>query len=177
MINAEDHISLVHKIANQLYKRLNFRYSYEDLFQTGCVGLMKAVNNFDASKGYKFSTYAHTYIKSTISNFARDDSWYMAKSCRDRLKNSNAPSSLDIRVGERETPIINLLSYTENGFNNTDLKMLVDNLPERLEKVIKLRYFEDFEVKEISRILKVSRQTVINDTKKAFEILREELQA
>lgn len=31
---------------------------YDDLFQAGCVGLLKAVENFDTSRGVKFSTYA-----------------------------------------------------------------------------------------------------------------------
>ncbi|HBC95724.1 MAG TPA: RNA polymerase sigma-G factor, partial [Clostridium sp.] len=39
-------------------KFLNRGYEYEDIFQIGCMGLMKAVNNFDPSYNVKFSTYA-----------------------------------------------------------------------------------------------------------------------
>ena len=51
----EDNIGLVHSIAKRFTGR---GVDYEDLFQTGCVGLIKAVDNFDESKGFKFSTYA-----------------------------------------------------------------------------------------------------------------------
>ena len=36
----------------------NAQIDYEDLMQLGCMGLVKAINNFDASYGVKFSTYA-----------------------------------------------------------------------------------------------------------------------
>lgn len=47
----EDNIGLVHSIAKRFTGR---GVDYEDLFQTGCVGLIKAVDNFDESKGFKF---------------------------------------------------------------------------------------------------------------------------
>ena len=36
----------------------NNYYDKEDLFQIGCIGLMKAINNFDVHYGVQFSTYA-----------------------------------------------------------------------------------------------------------------------
>ena len=38
----------------------------DDLFQIGCIGLMKAVDNFDLSQGVRFSTYAVPMIFQTI---------------------------------------------------------------------------------------------------------------
>ncbi|MEG0315198.1 MAG: sigma-70 family RNA polymerase sigma factor, partial [Erysipelotrichaceae bacterium] len=51
----------------------NKRVSYEDLFQIGCIGLMKALNNFDTSFNVKFSTYAVPIILGEIKRFFRDD--------------------------------------------------------------------------------------------------------
>ena len=45
----------------------------DDLFQIGCVGLMKALNNFDTSYEVKFSTYAVPIIMGEIKRFFRDD--------------------------------------------------------------------------------------------------------
>ena len=46
----------------------------DDLFQIGCVGLMKAIDNFDISVGVRFSTYAVPMIAGEIKRFLRDDS-------------------------------------------------------------------------------------------------------
>ena len=44
----------------------------DDLFQVGCVGLMKAIKNFDLSVGVKFSTYAVPMIIGEIRRYLRD---------------------------------------------------------------------------------------------------------
>lgn len=54
-------------------KFLNRGYEYDDIFQIGCIGLVKAVNNFDNSFNVKFSTYAVPMIMGEIKRFLRDD--------------------------------------------------------------------------------------------------------
>ena len=46
----------------------------DDLFQVGCVGLIKAIDNFDTSHGVKFSTYAVPMIVGEIRRYLRDNS-------------------------------------------------------------------------------------------------------
>lgn len=46
---------------------------YDDLYQLGCVGFSKAINNFDESFNVKFSTYAVPMIAGEIKRFLRDD--------------------------------------------------------------------------------------------------------
>lgn len=46
----------------------------DDLFQIGCVGLMKAIDNFDLSHGVKFSTYAVPMILGEVKRYLRDNS-------------------------------------------------------------------------------------------------------
>ncbi|ATY84747.1 RNA polymerase sporulation sigma factor SigF [Kyrpidia spormannii] len=48
-------------------------YEPEDLFQIGCIGLMKAIDKFDLSYDVKFSTYAVPMIIGEIQRFLRDD--------------------------------------------------------------------------------------------------------
>ncbi|MFW5985988.1 MAG: sigma factor, partial [Halanaerobiales bacterium] len=50
----EHNLRLVLKVT---YRFKNTGYDLQDLFQVGVVGLIKAVNGFDISRGYKFSTY------------------------------------------------------------------------------------------------------------------------
>ena len=48
-------------------------FEYEDLYQLGCVGFLKAISNFDSKFGVKFSTYAVPMIAGEIKRFLRDD--------------------------------------------------------------------------------------------------------
>ena len=54
-------------------KFLNRGYDYEDIFQIGSIGLIKAINNFDLTYNVKFSTYAVPMIIGEIKRFLRDD--------------------------------------------------------------------------------------------------------
>ena len=56
----------------------------DDVFQAGCIGLIKAIDNFDASFGVKFSTYAVPMIIGDIKRLLRDgNSMRVARSIRD----------------------------------------------------------------------------------------------
>lgn len=66
----EENVGLVHMVL----KRFSGRgYEMEDLFQIGAIGLIKAVDRFDAGLGYSFSTYAVPVIIGEIRRFIRDD--------------------------------------------------------------------------------------------------------
>ncbi|MDR9791689.1 RNA polymerase sporulation sigma factor SigF [Aeribacillus pallidus] len=52
---------------------LNRGYEADDLFQIGCIGLVKSVDKFDLSYDVKFSTYAVPMIIGEIQRFIRDD--------------------------------------------------------------------------------------------------------
>ncbi|MGK0467771.1 RNA polymerase sporulation sigma factor SigF [Clostridium sp.] len=54
-------------------KFLNRGYEYDDIFQIGCIGLVKAIKNFDTKYNVKFSTYAVPMIIGEIKRFLRDD--------------------------------------------------------------------------------------------------------
>ncbi|MDR0856039.1 MAG: SigB/SigF/SigG family RNA polymerase sigma factor [Clostridiales bacterium] len=48
---------------------------YDDLFQLGCIGLLKAINHFDNGFGVRFSTYAVPMIAGEVKRFLRDDGY------------------------------------------------------------------------------------------------------
>ena len=60
-------------VSLQSKKFINRGYDYEDLFQIGSIGLVKAIKNFDNSYNVKFSTYAVPMIMGEIKRFIRDD--------------------------------------------------------------------------------------------------------
>ncbi len=65
----EKNLGLVHSCANRFRGR---GVEYDDLFQAGCVGLIKAADNFDESRGFSFSTYAVPVILGEIKRIFRD---------------------------------------------------------------------------------------------------------
>jgi RNA polymerase sigma-B factor len=46
--------------------------NYEDLLQVGCIGLIRAIERFDGSKGHAFSSFAIPYIRGEIQHYLRD---------------------------------------------------------------------------------------------------------
>lgn len=65
----EKNIGLVHSCAHRFTGK---GVEYDDLFQAGCVGLIKAVDNFNAELGFSFSTYAVPVILGEIKRIFRD---------------------------------------------------------------------------------------------------------
>ena len=139
----EENIGLVHSIAKRFTGR---GVDYEDLFQSGCIGLIKAVDHFDESKGFKFSTYAVPVIMGEIRRLFRDGGAIkVSRSLKEKsvraqvLKERFAKKELrEPTVGElsqmlgcdiNETaeilnvinPMLSLNSYGEDGDENMDI--------------------------------------------------------
>ena len=101
----------------------------DDLFQIGCIGLIKAIDNFDSTLGVKFSTYAVPMIIGEIRRFLRDnnsirvsrslkDTAYKAIYARDTLtrKNLKEPTVEEIaaEVGISKEDIVYALDAMQN---------------------------------------------------------------
>lgn len=69
MFNAN--IRLVHHILKKTLRIVDSDPEYDDYVQEGFIGLMKACETFDDSKGFKFSTYASTCIRNSILMYLR----------------------------------------------------------------------------------------------------------
>jgi RNA polymerase sporulation-specific sigma factor len=105
------------RLVLSIIQRFTNRGEYvDDLFQVGCIGLMKALDNFDLSQNVKFSTYAVPMIIGEIRRYLRDnnpirvsrslrDVAYKALQVRDTLVNrhSREPSINEI-AGELKIP-------------------------------------------------------------------------
>ncbi len=73
------------RLVLSLMKRFKAKHlGVDDVFQAGCVGLIKAIDNFDLSVGVKFSTYAVPMIVGEIKRYLRDgNSLRISRSIRD----------------------------------------------------------------------------------------------
>lgn len=94
----DEHILLVTKIAKHMAGRLPNTVRFEDLVQSGMVGLLEAMNNYDETKGASFSTFASIRIKGAMIDELRRGDW------APRSVHRNSRRILDaIRVVENET--------------------------------------------------------------------------
>ncbi|MEW6724833.1 MAG: RNA polymerase sporulation sigma factor SigG [Bacillota bacterium] len=105
------------RLVLSVIQRFNNRGEHvDDLFQVGCIGLMKAIDNFDLSQNVKFSTYAVPMIIGEIRRYLRDnnpirvsrslrDIAYKALQVRDSLVNRhNREPTLDEIAAELKLP-------------------------------------------------------------------------
>ena len=94
--------SLVHRFNNPIYDK-------EELFQIGCIGLIKAINKFDTSYDVCFSTYAVPIILGEIKRHFRDDG---------ALKVSRSIKELNQKINK----------LADEYFNNNHKEMSIDEL-------------------------------------------------
>ena len=91
----EDNNGLVWSIV----RRFNGRgYDIEDLYQIGCIGLIKAIQRFDTNFEVRLSTYAVPYILGEIKRFIRDDG---------PIKVSRSIKELNIKILELQKEYFN----------------------------------------------------------------------
>lgn len=71
-------------VLSVIQKYIHAKNSYDDLFQVGCIGLIKAIDNFNPDFNVKFSTYAVPMIIGEIRRYLRDENGiHVSRSIRD----------------------------------------------------------------------------------------------
>ncbi|PGL70011.1 RNA polymerase sporulation sigma factor SigG [Bacillus sp. AFS055030] len=100
------------RLVLSVIQRFNNRGEFvDDLFQVGCIGLMKSIDNFDLSQNVKFSTYAVPMIIGEIRRYLRDnnpirvsrslrDIAYKALQVRERLLAENSKEPTPVQIAE-----------------------------------------------------------------------------
>ena len=122
-IDIEKHFGLVHLCCQRFRKR---GIEYDDIFQTGCIGLTKAAKNFDYTKGVKFSTYAVPVILGEIKLLFRENGY---------LKVSRKLKKLGIRINyERE----NFIKIYEREPTITELSKKLDIDTEQIVEALEI---------------------------------------
>ena len=150
--------SIVHRFKNNYYDK-------EDLFQIGCIGLMKAVNNFDTNYGVQFSTYAVPIIMGEIKRYFRDDG---------TIKVSRSLKELNLKINKARELLTNQTGQDPT-VEQIALEMEIDKLDEKEKLILYMRYQLDFNQERVAQRLNISQVQVSRLEKKIIAKLRSHL--
>ncbi len=113
-------------VLSVIQKFTNRGESLDDLFQIGCIGLIKSIDNFDISQNVRFSTYAVPMIIGEIRRYLRDNSSvrisrsmrdiaYKAIQIKERMINeNNKEPTIEEIAEEMEVPSENIVLALES---------------------------------------------------------------
>src|SRR5919206_5177865 len=105
------HLSLVHHVARQVSRSLAATFDFDELVSAGTVGLMSALDSFDASRGLSFSTYAVPRIRGAILDELRRQD-HLPRNVRRRtreLTRAREALGASLRRGPTETELSRFL--------------------------------------------------------------------
>jgi RNA polymerase sporulation-specific sigma factor len=101
----------------------------DDLFQVGCIGLIKALDNFDMSHGVKFSTYAVPMIIGEVRRYLRDNnSIRVSRSLRDLAYRSLQVKEILSSELQREPTVSEIANRMET--KREDVVMALESIQE-----------------------------------------------
>jgi RNA polymerase sporulation-specific sigma factor len=126
----ENNVGLVWSIIKRFQNR---GYESEDLFQIGCIGLIKAVDKFDTSFNVKFSTYAVPMIIGEIKRFLRDDGIIkVSRSIKELSNKARVTKEIMTRELEREPTVTELSERLNVKIEEMVMAMEASYTPESL---------------------------------------------
>ena len=143
-------------IVFSIMKTLSIPLTDEDMFQTGIIGLLKAINTFDASKGYSFSTYAFPIVRNELLLVFRKSkrSVKVAFSLDDNVDTGNCES----------VPYAEMIpdgkDYEENVVNLMLAQQIFERLGSREKHIFTMFFIENRTQSEISEALGISQSYI-----------------
>ena len=156
----------------------------DDLFQIGCIGLIKAIDNFDSSLNVKFSTYAVPMIIGEIRRFLRDNNSISKEDIVYALDAIQNPMSLYEPIftdGGDTLYVMDQISDKKNReeiwVEHLSLSEAMKRLDEREHEIITLRFFEGKTQMEVAEIIGISQAQVSRLEKNALRVMKNYLTA
>lgn len=142
------------KLVNYVISKMNVcqSFCYDDLYQEGSIGLIKAVNSYDKNKKTNFSTYAYVCIKNEILKYIKKNNTYCisldTEICDDVIFKD--------MIIDKNANIEEIIIRTES--NKILEKILNEELTDIERKIIRMIYgidYPKYKQMEISQILDI----------------------
>lgn len=193
----ENNLQYVKQIANR-YAR-NSKESFEDLYQVGTIGLIKAVETYDLSKGVKFTPFALPKIRGEILHWLRDKGRLIKiprhiQELHQKIKKysnekniSYEKSAQDLGVDLDKARELN--EIYQQSFNPIEedlitkpcivelsIQELISILPKEQYFVIMYRFLEEMTLKDTAQHLQLTTGEIKKLEKQAIENLQKEYQ-
>ena len=160
----------------------------DDLFQIGCIGLIKAINNFNTELDVKFSTYAVPMIIGEIRRYMRDNnSIRVSRSLRDTAYKAIYAKEHYMRENLKEPTVQEIAdeigiskdkkNREEKWIEDLSLEAAMDRLTSRERYIIRLRFFEGKTQMEVAEEIEISQAQVSRLEKHALKVMRQYLSA
>jgi RNA polymerase primary sigma factor len=133
-------LGLVSKIAKKLYYN-NEQYSYEDLFQEGVFGLIKAIHKFDPQEGCRFSTYSYYWIYCFVSRYNANHQGKIRVPIhvKEKIRKLNKENNQDQLLNEKsKIPVVMSLNATygdKSSLEEMTSYLVMDNTIDELDVV------------------------------------------
>lgn len=126
---------LVLKLAGRIYKAgktFAFR-ELEDAYQAGAIGLLRALNSFDITRGFAFSTYAAFWIRHEVNRcFEKSARMYVPPNGVMPYKVYHAVCAFFTKEGKKATAAdLNLPKITDRKLQNWEYRPMVDSLTDK----------------------------------------------
>lgn len=166
MIDVSDHLALVNFVIKRHFMLNLKNYEYDDLFQSGCVGLVKAGNSFDNSKG-EFSSLAYKAIYREILRFLTKQ--------KDKGVNFLYLDATKDKNTFEEITVIEDINYFNNVENKIIVQELLDKLTNLQRKYVEENFLNEIKQNEIAEKYNKSKQSVSQVIKYSIEKLRKEV--
>ena len=161
-------------LVRSILKKYNSVHN-EDLFQTGMIGLIKAAENYDETKGAAFISFAYLCISNEILIYFRKQN---RKSFNDYANTVSYNALIDEENGNGT--LENYLGYTPDFNENLRIDELYDNIEKSLsptEKNIIIAYYGLYNTTpisqvELSKMLNISQATISKIIRRAKRKLK-----
>lgn len=160
MIDVTEHLGLVWKVINKYKYTPPVGMDDDDLFQVGCIGLIKAARKFNPELGYTFSTYAAIWIRSELQRLFHH---------QNRKKRQALTISIDKQLVEDGGTIADIIPDTVSVESEVLAQELLKIYKDR-EPVITDMLMLGYSHKEIAERLNVTRPYISQRIKKMREI-------
>jgi RNA polymerase sigma factor (sigma-70 family) len=171
-------VDLVNNLAKRLQRRLPPCVTFDDLRSAGMIGLIEAIDRFDASRGLELRNFAQHRISGAMLDFLRAED-PLSRAERRRLRDSGSTATGPVTVSLDQMPsrlwsrMVGIHDHAaEASLLRSELREMRQCLSAREDRVIALLFESGWRNSQVAAVLKVNESRVSQIKQRALMKLR-----